>query len=58
MTDAEIYACVQRHERKRVGRRHEDWPRTAIEDAAEELNLPYSRVRDVVVARITMGFAG
>jgi hypothetical protein len=58
MTDAQILACIQRHDQKLVGRRGQDHPRTALEDAAEELRLPYSRVRDVWLARMMNGFGG
>lgn len=57
MSDAEIYACFQKHDAARIGRRGSD-ERTAIEAAAAELGVPYQRVRDVVMQRIAMGFAG
>jgi hypothetical protein len=56
--DAEVYRCWQRHDAKRIGKRGPDDERTAIEDAAAELNLPYARVRNVVMARLMMRFGG
>lgn len=59
MTDDQIFACWQRHDAKRAGRRGpEADQRNAVDDAAEELSVPYSRVRDVVLARMTMRFGG
>jgi hypothetical protein len=59
MTDADIYAAWQKHEAKRVGNRTNDFPcLNSIQDTADELQMPYSRVRDVVMARLTMGFGG
>lgn len=57
MTDAEIYACWQKHDRKRQAQRRVS-EGSAVEDAAAELDLPYSRVRDVVFAREFSWFAG
>jgi hypothetical protein len=58
MTDAEIYACWQKNEAKRVGNRLEDYKgMTAVDETTDELQLPYRRVRDVVMARLT-GFVG
>lgn len=56
-TDAEILACIRRHDAKRVGRRGPE-DRNFLDDAAEELGLRYSEVRDVWLAHISMRFAG
>jgi hypothetical protein len=59
MTDAEIYAVWQKHEAKRVGRRTDDFRgQSAVDDTADELQMPYSRVRAVVMARLFAGFGG
>ena len=57
MTDAEIYACWQKHDRKRQAQRRVS-EGSAVEDAAAELDMPCSRVRDVVFAREFNWFAG
>lgn len=56
-SDAEILACWRKHDAKRIGKRGPE-DRNAIDDAAEELGLRYSEVREVVLAHIAMRFAG
>jgi hypothetical protein len=60
MTDADIYLCWQKHDAKHIGKRGGEKPpeSAAVEAAAEELKLPYSRVRDVVLARLFTRFGG
>lgn len=57
MTDREIYICWRKHDDKRVGKRGTE-DRSAFDEAAEELGIPSSRVRDVVFAREFNWFAG
>ena len=44
-------------ETKRIGRRGEV-DRTSIEVVAAEMRVPYERVRDLVMERLTGGFSG
>lgn len=57
VTDAHIWEVYQTFERSRVGQRGKD-DSTSADDTARELKIPYSRVQQVLLDRMTMRGAG